>query len=82
MKTYLNAGFGDELGDATLTWIRDHGFSGVQQEVKHGDHARQRLEEIERSGLEALILVCGGFMDQMSFEHTLNSLATAEPSAQ
>lgn len=71
MKVYLNAGFGDQLGDSTLGWIRDHGFSGIRQEVKQGDHARALLEEIDQSQLDALILVGGGFMDWISFEHTI-----------
>lgn len=72
MKVYLNAGFGDSLGASTLAWIGEHGFTGVRQEVKHGDHARQRLEEIAKSNLDALILVCGGFMDWISFQDTID----------
>jgi hypothetical protein len=71
LKIYLNAGFGDLLGAGTLNWIQSHGFCGIRQEIMRGEHAEPRIREIADSGLEAILLVCGGHMEKIAFHHTV-----------
>lgn len=71
MKVYVNAGFGDCLGTETLNWIKAHGFAGIRQEIMRGEDAEPIVREIADSGLEAILLVCGGHMERISFEHTV-----------
>lgn len=72
MRVYVNAGFGECLGAETLAWIRDHGFAGIRQEVFRGEDAEPIIREIADSGLEAILLLCGGHMERISFQHTVD----------
>lgn len=71
MKIYINAGFGQCLGPDNLNWIRSHGFGGIRQEIFRGEDAELIIREIADSGLEAILLLCGGHMERISFEHTV-----------
>ena len=68
MRLYLNAGFGDPIGDATLAEIRRLGFTGVRQDFQkpddpfNDDHKRRLAEELAASQAPAILLVIGGKM--------------------
>jgi hypothetical protein len=71
MKVYVNAGFGECLDSATLAWIRDHGFRGIRQEIFRGQDAEPIIRELFESDLEAILLLGGGKMERISFDHTV-----------
>lgn len=70
MKIYVNTGFGECLG-ADTAWIRDHGFSGIRQEIFRGEDAEPIIREIADAGREAILLLCGGHMERIAFGHTV-----------
>lgn len=67
MKIYLNAGFGDPLGQETLRLINVLGFSGVRQDITTDDAEKIQtlVGEFASSPLKPIFLVGHGYAEDM-----------------
>lgn len=66
MRLYLNAGFGDPLGAATLQQLQDLGFSGVRQDIPTGERTEALCRDLAAGQLTPILLVAGGRMGVVS----------------